>query len=195
MFTGIVREQGVVRAVERTADGHRLTVAADLAADCTPGASVSVDGACLTVETHDDETFEVFLATETLDKTTLGTLETGDTVNLEPALAADERLDGHFVQGHVDTTTELLAVERHGEDWTYEWALPPGNAQYVAPKGSITLAGVSLTVAERDADRFTTAIIPETYDRTTLGSLAPGDQVNVEVDILAKYVEQLTRTR
>jgi riboflavin synthase len=195
MFTGIVRERGTVRGVERTDDGHRLQITAALAADLAPGDSLAVDGTCLTVEERDDEAVTVFLATETREKTTLGTLAAGDPVNLEPALPADGRLDGHFVQGHVDTTTELLDIERHGEDWTFTWALPDGHAAYVAPKGSIALDGVSLTVAERDDERFTTAIIPETYERTTFGGLAAGDRVNVEVDILAKYVGQLTRTR
>jgi riboflavin synthase len=139
----------------------------------------------------------VFTASETLEKTTLDELGEGDRVNLERALPADGRLDGHVVQGHVDTTSEVRDVEQVGEDWTFTFALPTGYEQYVAEKGSIALDGISLTVADvDDADgTFSVAVIPTTYDLTTLAERESGDRVNVEVDVMAKYVERLESYR
>jgi len=159
------------------------------------GQSVSVSGACLTVEEHGDGWFSLFLAEETLDRTYLGALEAGDAVNLERALPADGRLDGHFVQGHVDATGEVLAVERVGEDWQYTFSLPESQGRYVVEKGSIAVDGISLTVADRDVETFRVAIIPETYELTTLSEKAVGDPVHLEVDVIAKYVESLVETR
>ena len=190
MFTGIVEATGEVAAIEN-ADGTRLRIAAPFSPDLNEGQSVSVDGACLTVEAYDEACFEVFLAAETLDRTTLGELSVGDRVNLERALPADGRFDGHVVQGHVDATAAIRSVERVGEDWTYAFDLPAGLADHVVEKGSIALDGISLTVADREADRFTVAIVPTTYAETTLSEKGPGDSVNVEIDVLAKYVESL----
>lgn len=197
MFTGIVEAVGEVTAVDVTEDGRRLRIAAPFAADLGEGESVSVAGACLTVEAFDEAGFEVFLASETVARTSLGDRGAGDGVNLERALPADARLDGHFVQGHVDGTTEVTDVESVGEDWTYEFALPDGLGRYVVEKGSVALDGVSLTVAGLDdaAGTFSVAIIPTTYRETTFSELEPGDSVNVEVDVLAKYVERLVETR
>jgi riboflavin synthase len=196
VFTGIVADTGTVDAVTATDDGRRLRIGgSDLLGGAAAGDSVSVSGACLTVEDGGDDWIEVFTATETLAKTTLGGLVPGDRVNLERPLPADDRLDGHFVQGHVDATTELVDRRREGEDWTFEWALPEGHARYVAAKGSIALDGISLTVAERTAETFTTAIVPTTFDVTTLAETEPGDAVNVEVDVLAKYVERMVADR
>ncbi|MFB6353861.1 MAG: riboflavin synthase [Halobacteriales archaeon] len=192
MFTGIVETTGEVTAVDADADGRRLSVAAPFADALAPGDSVSVSGACLTVEAAAADAFEVFLAAETLARTSLGDRGVGDRVNLERAMPADGRFDGHLVQGHVDATTELLDVEPVGEDWTYTFALPDGLERYVVEKGSIALDGVSLTVAGLDdgAGRFTVAVIPTTYRETTLGDREPGDRLNVEVDVIAKYVER-----
>jgi len=143
------------------------------------------------VEEADDGWFETFLAAETIEKTYLGSLEEGDAVNLERALPADGRLDGHFVQGHVDATTEVRDVRRVGDDWKFEFALPEQQAPYVVEKGSIALDGISLTVADRGEDSITVAIIPTTYDLTTLSEKDPGDPVHLEVDMVAKYAEQL----
>ena len=197
MFTGIVEAVGEVTAVDATEDGRRLRIATPFAAELGEGESVSVAGACLTVEAFDEAGFEVFLAAETVARTSLGDREVGDGVNLERALPADARLDGHFVQGHVDGTTEVTDVESVGEDWTYEFALPEGLGRYVVEKGSVALDGVSLTVAglDDDAGTFSIAIIPTTYRETTFSELEPGDSVNVEVDVLAKYVERLVETR
>ncbi|MGB9964160.1 riboflavin synthase [Halobacterium hubeiense] len=192
MFTGIIEETGTVERVVDEPDGRRIRVATDFE-DLSHGDSVSVGGVCLTVEEHGDGWFTAFTATETLDATTLSDVADGDAVNLERALPAEGRLDGHIVQGHVDTTTEVVGVEAVGEDWTYTFVLPEGHEQYVAQKGSITLDGVSLTVADVDdrAGTFSVAVVPTTYDLTTLSERAPGDRVNVEVDVVAKYVERL----
>ncbi|WP_123536183.1 riboflavin synthase [Halosimplex salinum] len=193
MFTGIVEETGEVVEVEDTDAGRRLRIGTTFA-DLTGGQSVSVDGACLTVEEYEPgEWFSVFLAAETLDRTTFDSVTAGQEVNLERALAADERFDGHVVQGHVDGTTEVLDVERVGEDWAYTFALPPGLEQYVVEKGSIALDGISLTVARLDeaAGTFSVAIIPTTYHETTLSDTEPGEAVHVEVDVFAKYVERM----
>jgi riboflavin synthase len=163
-------------------------------ADLHHGQSISVSGVCLTVEafeTPPEPWFEVFLAAETVEKTYLGSVEESDRVNLERALAADGRFDGHLVQGHVDTTTEVTGIERVGDDWVFEFALPEDIAQYVVGKGSIALDGISLTVAERGASAFGVAIIPTTYELTTLSEKSVGDPVHVEVDVVAKYVEQM----
>ncbi len=193
MFTGIVEETGEVLAVEEDDEGRRLRVGTTF--ELREGQSVSVSGACLTVEEHGDGWFSLFLAEETLDRTYLGALEAGDAVNLERALPADGRLDGHFVQGHVDATGEVLAVERVGEDWQYTFSLPESQGRYVVEKGSIAVDGTSLTVADRDVETFRVAIIPETYELTTLSEKAVGDPVHLEVDVIAKYVESLVETR
>jgi riboflavin synthase len=190
MFTGIVEDTGTVRSVTETDDGRRLRLSHGFD-DLHHGQSIGVSGVCLTVERFDDETFEVFLASETVAKTYLGAVETGDVVNLERALAADGRFDGHLVQGHVDTTATVEAVERVGEDWRYTFSLPRDVERYVVSKGSVALDGISLTVAARGSETFDVAIIPTTYDLTSLSEKEPGDPVHVEVDVVAKYVESM----
>ena len=217
MFTGIIETTGTV--VETTEDegGRRLRIAVDVGSDATAaapdddtdgsvadatvayddlhhGQSISVSGVCLTVEafqTGPTPEFEVFLAAETVEKTYLGSVAAGDVVNLERALAADARFDGHLVQGHVDTTTEITGIERVGDDWVFEFDLPEGIERYVVGKGSIAIDGISLTVAERGTDRFAVAIIPTTYDLTNLSEKSVGDPVHLEVDVIAKYVERM----
>jgi len=191
MFTGIVEAAGEIVSIDTEPDGTRLTIGAPFAAGLTEGQSIAVDGACLTVEDHTGEAFEVFLASETLDRTTLGERTVGDGVNLERAMPAEGRFDGHMVQGHVDGTAAIHDVSRVGEDWSYEFALPADLATYVVEKGSITVDGISLTVADRTDETFGVAIIPTTYEETTLSEKGPGDRVNLEVDVLAKYVEQM----
>lgn len=192
MFTGIVESTGEI--VERTeADGGvRLRVAAPFAADLEHGQSVAVSGACLTVESHDEDDFSLFLSEETVDRTYLGDLEAGDTVNLERALPADGRFDGHFVQGHVDGVGEVVGVEQVGDDWLFGFSLSEEMRRYVVQKGSITVDGISLTVAELRDDSFAVAVIPATYDLTNLAGKRVGDPVHLEVDVVAKYVESLT---
>ncbi|MFP8957370.1 riboflavin synthase [Natrialbaceae archaeon A-CW3] len=194
MFTGIVEETGEVGGREATAEGLRLRIGADaVATDLAHGQSISVSGACLTVERFDPGTwFEVFLASETVERTYLGTLEEGDAVNLERAMPADGRFDGHVVQGHVDAVATVTEIESVGDDWFFEFDLPEGYDRYVVEKGSITLDGISLTVAELTDDGcVTVAIIPTTYELTTLSEKSVGDPVHLEVDVLAKYVERL----
>ena len=193
MFTGIVEEAGVVRRVTDEEGGRRVRIGTDELSEFAHGQSISVSGVCLTVEQFGDDWFEVFTARETLDRTYLDTVEEGDLVNLERAMPADGRFDGHVVQGHVDTTAEVVAVEQVGEDWTFTFELPESVARYVDEKGSVTLDGISLTVAALDdhAGTFSVAIIPTTYELTNFHDKAPGDRVHVEVDVLAKYVERM----
>ncbi|SEW16329.1 riboflavin synthase [Natrinema salifodinae] len=199
MFTGIVEETGEIVARERTDDGLRLRIGADeVATGLEHGQSISVSGACLTVEAFAaGEWFEVFLATETVERTYLGDLAEGDAVNLERAMPADGRFDGHVVQGHVDAVATITNVESVDEDWFFEFELPAGYDRYVVEKGSITLDGISLTVADLDAENghVTVAIIPTTYELTTLSEKEPGDSVHLEVDVLSKYVERLLEVR
>ncbi|AHZ22479.1 riboflavin synthase [Haloferax mediterranei ATCC 33500] len=192
MFTGIVEGSGEIVGVTDTEGGRRLRIRTDLAFDdLHHGQSIAVSGVCLTVEEFGDDWFEVFLATETVEKTYLGEVSEGDRVNLERALAADDRFDGHIVQGHVDGTTTVTNVERVGDDWFFEFDLPESLSNYVVQKGSVCLDGISLTVADRREDSFTVAIIPTTYDLTTLSEKDVGDPIHVEVDVIAKYVESM----
>ena len=189
MFTGIVEELGTVARVEDLGDALRLTVAARrVLEDVHLGDSISVNGCCLTVVSTGDGAWTADVMRETLDKTSLGGVRPGDRVNLERAVTAGTRLGGHLVQGHVDAVGEILR-RRPSEHWeVVEVALPPGLAAYVVDKGSITVDGVSLTVVSVGADRFTVSLIPETLARTTLGLKQPGALVNLEVDVVAKYV-------
>ncbi len=194
MFTGIVKGVARVHRVTEDEGGRRLRVAPpEPLPDLDHGQSISLSGACLTVETYADDGswFEVFTAEETLAKTYLGDVGEGDPLNIERALAADGRFDGHLVQGHVDGVGTVESVDRVGDDWWFEFALPDDLGQYVVEKGSVALDGISLTVAERDDGRVGVAVIPTTYDLTTLSAKAPGDPVHVEVDVVAKYVESL----
>ena len=193
MFTGIVEEPGQIVERSETAEGLRLRIEADeVATTLAHGQSIAVSGVCLTVERFEPgEWFEVFLATETVDRTYLGELEVGDAVNLERAMAAEGRFDGHVVQGHVDAVATVSEIESVGDDWFFAFDLPAGYERYVVEKGSITLDGISLTVADLEDDRVTVAIIPTTYELTTLSEKSVGDPVHLEVDVLAKYVERL----
>lgn len=192
MFTGIVEELGTIARLDRGTDSARLTVRGPLVtSDATHGASIAVNGVCLTVVEHADGEFTVDVMAETLSRSSLGSLRAGDRVNLERAMAAGGRFGGHVVQGHVDGTAQVL--ERvPGDRWELvRLSLPAGLARYVVEKGSITVDGVSLTVASVDDTSFTVSLIPTTLDLTTLGHKEIGDLVNLEVDVLAKYVERL----
>lgn len=192
MFTGIVTALGTVQTLHRTADAALLRVHSPAVLDgVTTGDSIAVDGCCLTVVDHDAETWTADLMAETLAMTTLGDLSTDDRVNVEPALALGDRLGGHIVQGHVDGVGAVLS-RTPGERWdVVEISLPADLARYVVAKGSIAVDGVSLTVVDAGTDRFTVSLIPETLERTTLGTRAVGDQVNLETDVLARHVERL----
>lgn len=192
MFTGLVEEVGTVTRRTDLDGAAVLTLAAGTVLDgLRPGDSVAVAGVCLTVTAHDALGFTADVMPETLRRTTLGALAAGHRVNLERPVRPDGRLGGHLVQGHVDGVGTLLD-RRPGPRWTeLDVALPAGLARYVAEKGSVTVEGVSLTVTGVGADAFGVALVPTTLERTTLGDLAPGNRVNLEVDVVAKYVERL----
>ena len=195
MFTGIVEELGEVVAVEAADDAARLTVRGPLVtSDAVHGASIAVNGVCLTVVEVAEETFTADVMRETLVRSDLGQLVPGSRVNLERPVTVADRLGGHLVQGHVDGTGVVL--ERvSGEAWeVVRVSLPDGLARYVVEKGSITVDGVSLTVVEVGADWFSVSLIPATLELTTLGRAAVGARVNLEVDVVAKYVEKLMRS-
>jgi riboflavin synthase len=191
MFTGIVEETGTILEVTADAEGRRLRIETTVD-DLNVGQSISVSGACLTVEAHGEGWFEVFLAEETVERTYLGELAAGDVVNIERALRADSRLDGHIVQGHVDGTATVESLREVGEDWRLAVTPPDQLGRYIVQKGSIAIDGISLTVAAVTDDTVEIAIVPETYAVTNLSEKTPGDPVHVEVDVIAKYVEQLT---
>lgn len=189
MFTGLVREVGTVSSFE---DG-RLRVESTIAASV--GDSVAVDGVCLTVVDGDRSTLAFDAVPETLGRTTLGGLAPGAPVNLEPALRAGEALGGHYVQGHVDGVGRVRSVENEGEGKRVWVDAPHALLRYCVEKGSVAVDGVSLTVAGLDERGFAVALVPHTLDATTLGGTAPGDDVNLETDVLAKYVERLAGLR
>jgi len=196
MFTGLVREVGEVGWLRRTDQAVQLLIEAPRTANrVRVGESVAVNGCCLTVTAHRERQLMFDLLQESLGRTNLGALKPGDPVNLERALRVDGRLGGHFVQGHVDCTAEVVGTEEKGPDLRLDIALPAEFARYVAFKGSIAINGVSLTVAEIGDDRFTVWIIPHTLENTNLGDLEAGDLVNLEFDILAKYTERLMSGR
>jgi riboflavin synthase len=194
VFTGIVRELGRVVGTDGDDGGITLRVDAPVTAATTGiGDSISIDGVCLTAEAVDDETIRFHAVSETLSRSTLGRLAAGDAVNVEPALRAGEPLGGHIVQGHVDAVGTVRAVEPDGDGRRVVVAAPPEVLRYCVEKGSITVAGVSLTIAGLDPESFEVALVPHTLSVTTLGGLDTGTQVNLEVDVLAKYVERLVQ--
>ncbi len=216
MFTGIVERTGELVGRDVTDDGIRLRIAADGLNDLHHGQSIALSGACLTVEefghqppspgdldrierAHGDgvdpvegrDWFETFLAAETVEKTYLGDIAIGDEINIERAMPADGRFDGHVVQGHVDAVAEIVDIDQVGADWRFGFELPSEYGRYVVEKGSITLDGISLTVAAREQETVEVAIIPTTYDLTTLSGKSVGDPIHLEVDVMAKYVENM----
>ncbi|MFM8230671.1 MAG: riboflavin synthase [Chthoniobacterales bacterium] len=196
MFTGLVREVGEVGWLRRTDQAVQLMVIAPRTASrVARGESVAVNGCCLTVATHRDKQLMFDLLEESLQRTNLGNVKPGDPVNLERALRVDGRLGGHFVQGHVDCTARVISVTEKGPDVRLEISLPAELARYAAFKGSIAVNGVSLTIAAITDSSFTVWIIPHTLEATNLGDLQDGDTVNLEFDVLAKYVERLVATR
>jgi riboflavin synthase len=191
MFTGLVAEVGAVTAIERSDAGARLAIEAELASALGAGDSVAVNGVCLTATELHSGGFAADVMNQTLALTSLGDLEPGGRVNLEPALRASDRLGGHIVQGHVDATAAVSGVREDGFARRVTVELPDELSRYVIEHGSIALDGVSLTVAALDGGSVEVSLIPETLERTTLGGLAPGRRVNVEVDQLARYAERL----
>ncbi len=194
MFTGLVEEMGTVRERVPSAVGARMVIGCDVVRDgLAIGDSVSVNGACLTVVQMTDDTFAVDCVEETLRRTSVGDREAGDTVNLERAMRLGDRLGGHMVQGHVDGTGTVRGITGEGDGVLMSIACPDDVLRYVVEKGSVTVDGVSLTVASREPDGFTIALIPHTMQATTLGANALGRRVNLEADVVAKYVEVFVR--
>ncbi|KRC99153.1 MULTISPECIES: riboflavin synthase [unclassified Streptomyces] len=195
MFTGIVEELGEVTAVENLGDASRFRLRGPVVTDgAKHGDSIAVNGVCLTVVEHEGDEFTADVMAETLNRSSLGALAVGSRVNLERPTAVGSRLGGHIVQGHVDGTGEVLE-RRPSENWEIvKVSLPAELARYVVEKGSVTVDGISLTVVEAGRDHFTVSLIPTTLALTTLGLKQPGDPVNLEVDIVAKYVERLLTT-
>lgn len=195
MFTGIIEHAGTIDAIQVREDGARLVIdAGPLAAEARLGDSVAVNGVCLTVVRHDDRRLSFDAVLETLQRTSLGALAAGARVNLERPLRAGGRLDGHIVQGHVDGTAVMESVTPEGNGYRLRYRPAPELLRYVVEKGSICIDGISLTVAALGPDWFEVAIIPHTWEVTNLRERQPGDPANIEVDILAKYVERLLKT-
>ncbi len=193
MFTGIVEELGRVVALEARPTGARLTIeCSTILENIFSGASIAINGACVTAVELSAETFSADLSPETLKRTNLGDLKPASAVNLERPLRADSRLDGHFVLGHVDGTATIVSIEALGNDnWWLRIRVPSELTRYIVSKGSVAVDGISLTVAEMEANLVGFTIIPHTYEHTTLSAYTPGSRVNVEVDILAKHIEKL----
>lgn len=191
LFTGLIADLGEIAGIERTADGARLTVSSRLARELAEGDSISVNGVCLTATGVIDGCFSVDVMNETLRLSSLAEARAGAAVNLELAMRAADRLGGHVVQGHVDGVGRVLEVAADGFSRMVAIAAAPELLRYMVHKGSVTVDGVSLTVAGIDDRSFTVSLIPETLERTNLGRAEPGMTVNLEVDVLAKYVERL----
>jgi riboflavin synthase len=191
VFTGLIQDIGGVESVDAGGDGARLRIATRLASEIGLGDSVAVNGACLTAVAVDETGFETEAMNQTLEVTALSELGSGDEVNLELAMQASDRLGGHIVQGHVDGIGTVVAVGEDGFARRVRVALAPEQLRYAVDKGSITLSGVSLTIAELGSEWLEVALIPETLERTNLGSAEAGSKLNVECDIVAKYVERL----
>jgi riboflavin synthase len=191
MFTGLIEDLGEVRTVEESGEGVRLTVSSGLATELGNGDSIAVNGVCLTAVAIDGDAFSADVMNETLRLSSLAQARSGTPVNLELAMRPADRFGGHIVQGHVDGVGRITAVTPDGFARRVTIAAPPEVLRYIVHKGSITVDGVSLTVAELDDQSFTVSLIPETLERTNLGHAEPGVTVNLEVDVLAKYVERL----
>ena len=196
MFTGIIEKLGSVRSIEERGENARLVIEARVVTEGTNhGDSIAVNGVCLTALDIHDDSFAADVSRETLQRSTLGSLKPGARVNLERAVTPQTRLGGHMVQGHVDARGTFVSVDDHGESWTVRFAFPPVIARYLVFKGSVAVEGISLTVANLADDYFEVAIIPKTWEVTNLSHLKPGDGVNLEVDVIGKYVERLLAFR
>jgi riboflavin synthase len=192
MFTGIIEELGSVKSVEPRGEDARIVIAANLVTeDIRDGDSIAVNGVCLTALDIQKDSFAADVSRETLNRSTLGRLKLGARVNLERSVTPATRLGGHLVQGHVDARGKFLGAEAHGGSWTVRIAYPAEVARYLVFKGSVAVEGISLTIAELDDDHFAIAIIPKTWEVTNFSQLQPGDEVNLEVDVIAKYVERI----
>jgi riboflavin synthase len=191
MFTGLVGETGFVREVEDAGEGKRVTVGTEkVASDVSIGDSISVSGACLTVEEFDEESLSFFLAEETLDRTRFSGIKEGDKLNFERSLTPEDRMGGHYVQGHVDAVSEVIEIEELEEGWNFTFSTPENISRYIVEKGFVAVEGISLTITEVSESSFSVTIIPETWDATNLSGKEEGDHVNIEADVMAKYAEK-----
>lgn len=188
MFTGIVQELGTVKKIKSLGDGLELSIACTFASKTHVDESIAVNGVCHTVTAFDEETFTIQSVAETLRKTNIGDLKEGTQVNLERSLTLQTGIEGHLVQGHVDTTAEISEIEQEGSDWLFTFKYPAENRNLIVGRGSITVDGISLTVARDEEDTFTVAIIPYTYENTNLKFREAGEHVNLEFDVIGKYV-------
>ncbi|CAN5471382.1 riboflavin synthase [soil metagenome] len=196
MFTGIIEELGKIASVEMHEAGSRIVIAAELVtSDVANGDSISVNGVCLTALDVTATSFAADASPETLDRTTLGDLKAGSPVNLERAVTPATRLGGHIVQGHVDGRGTFISAQPEGDFWTVRIGFPPEMARYFVYKGSVTVEGISLTIAALADDHFDIAVIPKTWEMTNLSTLKPGNAVNLEADVIAKYVERMMEFR
>ncbi|HLM61642.1 MAG TPA: riboflavin synthase [Pyrinomonadaceae bacterium] len=192
MFTGIIEELGKVSGLEKHGDGAKIKIAANVVTkDTIEGDSIAVNGVCLTALNITPDSFTADVSLETLNRSTLGKLNVGSTVNLERAVTPSTRLGGHIVQGHVDARGRFLAAEQNGDFWTIRIGFPKEIGQYLVYKGSVSVEGISLTIARLTEDSFEIAVIPKTWQLTNFSSLKTGDEVNLEVDVIAKYVERI----
>jgi riboflavin synthase len=196
MFTGIIEELGSVRSIEERGENARIVINARVVTEGTHhGDSIAVNGVCLTALDIHDDSFAADVSRETLLRSTLGSLRPGAPVNLERAVTPATRLGGHIVQGHVDARGQFVSVEDHGDSWTVRIGFPPEIARYLVFKGSVAVEGISLTIANLGENYFEIAIIPKTWEVTNLSQLKPGEGVNLEVDVIGKYVERLLAFR
>ncbi len=192
MFTGIIEELGRVREIEKRGEGARIVIEAPSVTDGSrDGDSIAVNGVCLTALDVRPGSFAADVSKETLARSTLGSLKAGSPVNLERAVTPATRLGGHIVQGHVDACGKFLGSKNHGDSWTFRFAYPKEVARYLVFKGSVTVEGISLTIAELTDEYFEIAVIPTTFEVTNFSRLKHGDDVNLEVDVIAKYVERI----
>ena len=195
MFTGIIEELGRVREIEKRGEDARIVIEARTVTEgSSDGDSIAVNGVCLTALDVKSDSFAADVSKETLSRSTLGNLKSGSPVNLERAVTPATRLGGHIVQGHVDARGKFLGSENHGESWTFRFAYPKEIARYLVFKGSVAVEGISLTIANLTDDVFEIAVIPKTLEVTNFSQLKPGDEVNLEVDLIAKYVERMLTT-
>ncbi|MDZ7659976.1 riboflavin synthase [Fodinibius sp.] len=188
MFTGIIKSVGTVTSITSLDDGKEITIRSDFAHEVSIDQSISINGVCHTVTGCDENSFTVQSVAETLRKTNIGGLQKDDSVNLERSLRPDQLLDGHIVQGHVDATGTIQKIEQEGTDWLFTIEYPPKYSNLIVGRGSIAIDGISLTVANEQDNTFTVAIIPYTYEHTNLSAKEMGNTVNLEFDVLGKYV-------
>jgi len=192
MFTGIIEELGKIASLEKNANGAKIKISAKIVTEGTnEGDSIAVNGVCLTALDVQKDSFSADVSQETLDKSTLLRLRNGTNVNLERAVTPNTRLGGHIVQGHVDSRGKFVSASQNGDFWTVRISFPREIGQYLVYKGSISVEGISLTIAELKDDYFEVALIPKTWEMTNLSTLKSGDEVNLEVDVIAKYVERI----